>query len=95
MVQSVAKQQRIFVGHGHIGQSAFSTFYRKTGEFRPPKKGEHYLSGAIPEVYKAHADHAEDNKFHIMTEVEAPPRYIEHKGFRYKLDGPANDRAWQ
>lgn len=24
-----------------------------TGEFRPPKKGEFYLSGAIPKVYEA------------------------------------------
>jgi hypothetical protein len=28
----------------------------KTGEFRPPKRGEHYLSGAIPEVYGAPND---------------------------------------
>jgi hypothetical protein len=25
----------------------------KTGEFRPPKAGEWYLSGAIPEAYRA------------------------------------------
>jgi hypothetical protein len=27
-----------------------------TGEYRPPKAGEYYLSGAIPEVWKAGAD---------------------------------------
>ena len=30
--------------------------YQATGEFRPPKKGEHYLSGAIVEVYDAPND---------------------------------------
>lgn len=28
----------------------------KTGEFRPVKEGEWFLSGAIPEAYKATAD---------------------------------------
>lgn len=27
-----------------------------TGEFRPPRKGEWYISGAIPEAYDAKAD---------------------------------------
>lgn len=27
-----------------------------TGEFRPPKTGEHFLSGAIVEGYEAHKD---------------------------------------
>lgn len=26
---------------------------RKTGEWRPPKRGEYYVSGAIPECYRA------------------------------------------
>ena len=30
--------------------------YVKTGEFRPPRRGEHYLSGALPTVYKAPND---------------------------------------
>lgn len=29
---------------------------KPTGEKRPPKKGEWYVSGAIPEVYRAPAD---------------------------------------
>ena len=29
---------------------------KPTGEFRPPKKGEWYLSGAIIEAYRAKAD---------------------------------------
>ncbi len=31
-------------------------YYRTTGEFRPPKKGEYYLSGAIVEAYRAPND---------------------------------------
>lgn len=30
--------------------------FKKTKEFRPPKKGEWYISGAIPEAYKAFND---------------------------------------
>lgn len=30
--------------------------YVKTGEFRQPKKGEYFLSGAIPTAYKAFSD---------------------------------------
>lgn len=32
--------------------SKFSLGVRPTGEFRPPKAGEWYLSGAIPEGYR-------------------------------------------
>lgn len=38
--------------------------YVKTGEFRPPKKGEYYLSGAIPTAYKAFSDM--EGKYEIM-----------------------------
>jgi hypothetical protein len=30
--------------------------YKATGEFRPPKRGEYYLSGAIIAAYKAYND---------------------------------------
>lgn len=30
--------------------------YKATGEFRAPKRGEYYLSGAIVAAYKAHND---------------------------------------
>lgn len=46
------------------------TFWVKTGEFREPKKGEFYLSGAIPEVYDAPNDLS--TKYHIMRQVEEP-----------------------
>jgi len=35
-----------------------------TGEFRPPKKFEWYLSGAIPEAYQALDDL--DQSYHIL-----------------------------
>jgi hypothetical protein len=38
-----------------------------TGEKRAPKKGEWYLSGAIPEGYKAHNDL--DTPYHICRLV--------------------------
>jgi hypothetical protein len=38
-----------------------------TGEFRPPKKGEWYLSGAIPEGYRAPNDLT--TSFHILKLV--------------------------
>jgi hypothetical protein len=40
----------------------------RTGEFRPPKKGEWYLSGAIPEAYRAYSNLG--NKFHIVKLVK-------------------------
>lgn len=36
-----------------------------TGEFRPPRKGEWYISGAIPEAYLAPNDLTQS--FHIAT----------------------------
>lgn len=38
--------------------------YVKTGEFRPPKRGEYYLSGAIPTAYYAPNDLTQ--AFYIM-----------------------------
>jgi len=39
-----------------------------TGEFRPPLKGEWYLSGAIPEAYKAPNDLS--TAYHIVVLVD-------------------------
>lgn len=39
----------------------------KTGEFRKPKKGEWYLSGAIPEAYQAINDY--DQEYYIARIV--------------------------
>jgi len=40
------------------GESAFHKYkkFKRTGEFRPPKKGEWFISGAIPEAYQAPND---------------------------------------
>lgn len=38
--------------------------YAKTGEFRPPKRGEFFLSGAPPEVYRTPNDLSQS--YHIM-----------------------------
>ena len=41
--------------------------YVSTGAKRPPKAGEYYLSGAVPEVYRAPGDLSD--AFHIMREA--------------------------
>ena len=40
---------------------------RKTGEFPPPKRDEWFLSGAIPQGYRAFADM--DGAYHILELV--------------------------
>ena len=39
----------------------------RTGEFRPPREGEWYLSGSIPEAYRAYSNLG--SKFHIVRLV--------------------------
>lgn len=56
-------------------------FYRRTGEFRTPRKGEFYLSGAVIEVHRAPADLP--SKYWIVEEVEAPPLKIRMHGVEY------------
>ena len=53
----------------------------KTGEFRPPKKGEYYISGAVPTVYRALADL--DDSYHIAKKVHV------RKVIAYEIIGPA------
>lgn len=62
------------------------TWYVKTGEFRAPRANEFYLSGAIPQVYKAYANFT-TAPYHIMRPVDTPPREITHDGFTYILKG--------
>lgn len=40
-----------------------------TGEKRPPKQGEWYLSGAIPAAYRAYSDFSESMSFHLCRVV--------------------------
>lgn len=53
-------RNKIFRGFNMYGRPEL---FRWTGEKRRPKKGEHYISGAIPEVYRAPNDF--DTVFHI------------------------------
>jgi len=46
-------------------------FFRATGEFRPPRKGEFYLSGAIIEAYRAPNDLA--GAYWIAKQVQPEP----------------------
>ena len=46
-----------------------------TGEFRAPKAGEYYLSGAIPEVYLAPVKLA--NQYHIARPATHAEVYCE------------------
>ena len=45
--------QGVFPGSGYGG---VGKHYRATGEFRPPKAGEWYLSGAIVQAYQVAQD---------------------------------------
>ena len=43
-------------------------YYVRTGEKRPPRKGEWYLSGAIPQAYQAPNDL--NSAYHILSPVK-------------------------
>jgi hypothetical protein len=43
--------------------------WEATGEFRVPRKGEHYLSGAVVAAYRAPCDFAEGNLYWIARQV--------------------------
>lgn len=58
-------------------------FFESTGEYRQPLAGEWYISGAIPEVYKA--THDLNTPFHIARPIPAPPKIVIVNGFRYSL----------
>lgn len=51
-----------------------------TGEFRPPKKGEFYLSGAIPSVWDALIDMSKDMGFYIMRRIRKSDAPCTHCG---------------
>lgn len=58
-------------------------YFKWSNEFRAPKKGEFYLSGIIPEVYKAPNDLTQ--KFFIFVKVRTPEKELYINGFRYWL----------
>ena len=41
----------------------------ETGDYRSPRRGEFYLSGAIPEVYYASVDYGPNQQFCIMRKA--------------------------
>ena len=44
-------------------------FFEKTGAFRRPRMGEFYLSGAVPEAYRAQSEFIRDS-YYILREVK-------------------------
>ena len=64
-------------------------YLERTGEFRAPKKGEYYLSGAIPQAYRALNDLTQ--VYHILRPCASPPRRIVIDGFAYQLLGPTEE----
>jgi hypothetical protein len=54
------------------------------GQKRFPKKGEYYLSGAIPQVYLAPNDL--NAEYFIVIPTTPPPKTIERDGLIYRLE---------
>jgi hypothetical protein len=57
-------------------------FFCATGEFRPPRQGEWYLSGAIIEAYLAPAGLS--SAYWIARRIPDPPREIRAHGVTYR-----------
>lgn len=75
---------RIYRGAGLLGARHC---FRWTGEKRAPKAGEYYLSGAIPEVYRAAKNLEPDGVFHIMEPYTPDPGELIHDGHIYVRKG--------
>ena len=56
-------------------------FYRATGEYRAPKRGEWYLSGAVIDAYQAPNDLSAP--YWIAERIPEPPRTIYAHGLTY------------
>jgi len=57
-------------------------FFRATGEYRAPKRGEWYLSGAIIDAYQAPNDL--DTAYWIAQRIPDPPREMQAHGLTYR-----------
>ena len=77
--------------HGAIfgKHASVPEYLERSGEFRAPKKGEYYLSGAIPCAYRAPNDLTQ--VYHILRPCASPPRRIVVDGFAYQLIGPTEE----
>lgn len=62
----------IYPGASVSGLPVHREWFRWTGEKRAPRAGEYFLSGAIPEVYRASSD-LDFVEFHIMERYEPAP----------------------
>ena len=94
-----AAGRRCVVGHKYVGRAARGRLYPLAGaiyqntrplfvhawEFREPLEGEHYLSGAIPEVYRAPADLG--TPFFIMREATEAESRCSCCGQRLPVEG--------
>ncbi len=58
------------------GQPRITIKAHLIGEFRPPKAGEYYLSGAIPAAYRAPDDFI--SPYHICKLVQTKRTEVEH-----------------
>ena len=48
----------------------------RTGEYRAPKAGEWYLSGAVPTAYRASGDFPIKSEYHILALVAVEKRTV-------------------
>ena len=68
------KKGRLFpvAPDGVMERSYPARWYRveSTGEYRPPRKGEWYISGAIPEGYKTENDLTVKHQIGRLVEVK-------------------------
>lgn len=60
-------------------------FFTWTGEVRPAKKGEWFISGAIPEAYYCVHDHDDASMDHIAISTATPQKIIKVDGLTYQL----------
>jgi hypothetical protein len=62
--------ENLTVKTGSLGPSKFNNRWARVIEFRPPKKGEFYLSGAIVQAFKAPNDL--DSSYWIVEPIPDP-----------------------
>ena len=65
------------------GETSEDVKFIKTGEFRPPKKGEYFLSGATPFSYLCYNNMTTD--FYIMRKMK-PAETLRKKAKELRLE---------
>ena len=84
-VTATAAVARYPNGEGRVLGMRGAAWFVRTGEMRPPRRGEYYLSGAVPEDYLARADLSSPQ--YILRPIADPPRRVVVDGFSYVLEG--------